>query len=89
MRISGLNSQTYLPFSESSEWHEAKPRTSQLHLAVQSARRHVDLIVAFDLETLALFPLEDLEAPWFLLVLLGNGTLGRRVAPLSVPYAYP
>ena len=30
MRISGLISQTYLPFSESSEWHEAKPRTSQL-----------------------------------------------------------
>ena len=30
MRISGLISQTYLPFSESSEWHEAKPRTSQV-----------------------------------------------------------
>ena len=60
-----------------------------MHLAVKSVRRHVDLIVAFDLETLALLPLEDPEAPWFLLVLLGIGTLGRRVAPLSSQYAYP
>ena len=29
-----------------------------MHLAVKSVRRHVDLIVAFDLETLALLPLK-------------------------------
>ena len=36
------------------------------------------------LASLALSPFEDPEVPGFLLVLLGNGTLGRRVAPLSV-----
>ena len=33
----------------------------------------------------------ELATPAYLrfFVLLGNGTLGRRVAPLSSPYAYP
>ena len=34
----------------------------------------------------ALLPLEDLQDPWFVHVPLGIGTLGRRVAPLSVQY---
>ena len=51
-----------------------------------SDRRHFDLFVAFDLALLASLPLTDTQAP---MVLTGSLTLGRRVAPLSVPYAYP
>ena len=36
-----------------------------------------------------LLPLEDLQDPVGIRVPLGNGTLGRRVAPLSSQYAYP
>ena len=49
-------------------------------------RRHLvrPVIVALFLPHWATSPFEDLQDPWFLLVPLGNGTLGRRVAPLSV-----
>ena len=41
-----------------------------MHLADTSVRRHVDSIVAFDLEILAPFPLEDPEAPVVLTCIL-------------------
>ena len=66
------------------EWHEAKPRTSLA--ADLSDRRHFALFVVFDLTLLASFPFKTSRIRWSLLVLLGNGTLGRRVAPLSVQY---
>ena len=49
-------------------------------------RRHLvrPAIVDWFLPLWATSPFEDLQDPWFLLVPLGNGTLGRRVAPLSV-----
>ena len=45
-------------------------------------RRHLvrPVIVDWFLPLWATSPFEDLQDPWFLL----NGTLGRRVAPLSV-----
>ena len=73
--ISSLASWTYLHFPFFSAWHEAKPRTTVVTL---SLRRR--------LETLASFPFKTSRFRWSLLVLLGSGTLGRRVAPLSVQY---
>ena len=40
----------------------------------------------FDLRVWPSFLLKTSRFQWFVLVLLGNGTLGRRVAPLSVQY---
>ena len=48
-----------------------------------------DSLAAFDLTLLASLPLPDPRIRWSLLVFLGNGTLGRRVAPHSHQYAYP
>ena len=52
----------------------------------RTTRRHFDLFAALDLELWAFFPFKTPRHQWFLLVPLGNGTLGRRVAPLSVQY---
>ena len=80
-----LGRQNYVP-AFSTEWHEAKPRTSLA--ADLSDRRNFALFVVFDLTLLASFPFKTSRIRWSLLVLLGNGTLGRRVAPLSVQYTY-
>ena len=77
--------QSGVRFSFLSEWHEAKPRTS----LGRQVRPSSPCRFVVDLRLWPPFLLKTPRPRWSLLELLGNGTLGRRVAPLSVPYAYP
>ena len=59
---------------------------------VSSADMHVTPSPRRSVFALSFWPsflLKSSRFPWFVHVLLGNGTLGRRVAPQSSQYAYP
>ena len=89
MRISGLISQTYLQFlsngmrlSPEPPRHDTARRCTVTHGTPSLCR------IGFALRVWPPLRLKTPRHLWFLFVLLGNGTLGRRVAPLSVPYTY-
>ena len=67
-----------------SEWREAEPRTS----LGRQVRPSSPCRFVVDLRLWPPFLLKTSRLRWSLLVLLGHGTLGQRVAPLSVPYTY-